>query len=57
MEKYDLKNDKGAVVTINKCKQCNFINSSEVIVSWNSEELDGQYSVNYFKPKALEDKS
>jgi hypothetical protein len=56
MEKYELKDQKGEMVTINKCKNCKFTNLSVVQVSYNSEG-DDQYSVNYFNPKALEDKS
>ena len=56
MERYDLKDQKGAVVTINRCKSCKFINSSEVIAYHNSDGGD-PYTVTYFKPKSLEDKS
>lgn len=55
MEKYDLQDKQGNRVTINKCKHCNFINSSEVI-AYNSNG-DDPYVVNYYKPKSLEDKS
>jgi hypothetical protein len=55
MERYDLKDSKGQLVTINKCKNCNFQNASEVI-AYNSDG-DDPYVVNYFKPKSLEDKS
>lgn len=50
MEKYDLKQDD-RYVTINKCKYCKFINSSEV-VAYSSDGGDA-YSVNYFNPKRL----
>lgn len=57
MEKYDLKDPKGNVVTINKCKNCKYMNSSVVTMySWNSGG-DNPYAVNYYNPKALEDKS
>jgi hypothetical protein len=61
MEKYDLQDEKGNRVTINKCKQCNFINSSEVI-AYNSDGNDpyADPNVTYFnpvKPKPLDDKS
>lgn len=58
MEKYDLKSqdeNSSRTVTINKCKNCKFTNAS-TITFYNSEG-DDQYSVNYFNPKALEDKT
>jgi hypothetical protein len=55
MERYDLKDDKGQLLRVNKCKNCKYTNASEVI-AYNSDGND-PYSVNYFKPKALEDKS
>jgi hypothetical protein len=57
MEKYNMKDPKGELVTINKCKNCKYTNASVVTVSWNSDG-DNPYSVNYFNPnKAIEDKS
>lgn len=64
MEKYELKDPNGELVTINKCKNCKYTNASVVTASYTSEG-DNPYSVhyfnpnsvNYFNPKALEDKS
>lgn len=57
MEKYDMKDQNGEMVTINKCKGCKYTNSSVVTASWNSDGND-PYSVTYFNPKTpLEDKS
>ena len=58
MEHYDLKDEKGATVTINKCKNCKFINASEVI-AYNTDGNDpyADQNVTYFKPKSLENKS
>ena len=58
MEKYDLKDENGEIVTINKCKNCKYTNASVVTVSsWNSDG-DSPYSVTYFNPQIpLEDKS
>ncbi|MDF2736313.1 MAG: hypothetical protein K0S93_169 [Nitrososphaeraceae archaeon] len=55
MEKYELKDQKGEMVTINKCKNCKFTNAS-VVQAFTSDGSD-PYVVNYFNPKALEDKS
>jgi hypothetical protein len=55
MEKYDLKDPNGQTITINKCKNCKFTNAS--VVQAFTSEGDDQYSVNYFNPKQLEDKS
>jgi hypothetical protein len=58
MEKYNLTDEKGQFVTINKCKNCKYTNASVVTVSSYPSDGDDQYSVNYFNPKPpLEDKS
>jgi hypothetical protein len=56
MEKYDLKDPKGELITINKCRNCKFTNASVVQASFTSDGGD-PYVVNYFNPKSLEDKS
>ncbi len=61
MEKYDLKDKQGNIVTINRCKNCKFTNLSELIV-YNTDGNDpyADPNVTYFnpvKPKPLEDKS
>jgi primase-polymerase (primpol)-like protein len=56
MEKYNLMDEKGQFVTINKCKNCKYTNASVVTAFYESDGGD-PYVINYFNPARLEDKS
>jgi hypothetical protein len=56
MEKYNLMDEKGQFITINKCKNCKYTNAS-VVTSFYESDGGDPYVVNYFNPARLEDKS
>ena len=57
MERYDLKDkETEQMVTINKCKHCKYTNASVVTATTYKSDGNDPYIVNYFNPKALEDK-
>jgi hypothetical protein len=52
MENYDIKDSKGELVRINKCKNCNFLNASTISVY----KPEYPHTVTYYNPPSLEDK-